>query len=97
MAERVRRIGGTTIRSISHIGQLQTIEDDNTDFVPAGEMVKRLMEDSGLMAKMLREAIVVCDKHRDSATSNALEEILDETERRTWFLFEVLQGANTAG
>jgi starvation-inducible DNA-binding protein len=97
MAERVRRIGGTTIRSISHIGQLQTIEDDNTDFVPAGETVKRLMEDSGLMAKMLREAIVVCDKHRDSATSNALEEILDETERRTWFLFEVLQGANTAG
>ena len=54
------------------------------------------MEDNGLMAKMLREAIVVCDKHRDSATSNALEEILDETERRTWFLFEVLQGANTA-
>jgi starvation-inducible DNA-binding protein len=48
------------------------------------------------MAKMLREAIVVCDKHRDSSTSNALEEILDEAERRTWFLFEVLQGANTA-
>jgi starvation-inducible DNA-binding protein len=96
MAERVRRIGGTTIHSISHIGQLQTIEDDNTDFVPAGEMVKRLMEDNRHMVKMLREAIAVCDKHRDSATSNALEEILDETERRTWFLFEVLQGANTA-
>ena len=59
-------------------------------------MVKRLMEDNGLMAKMLREAIVVYGKHRDSATSNPLEEILDETERRTWFLFEVLQGANTA-
>lgn len=97
MAERVRRIGGTTIRSISHIGQLQTIEDDNTDFVPAGEMVKRLMEDNGHMAKMLREAIALSDKHRDSATSNALEEILDETERRTWFLFEVLQGANATG
>jgi len=95
MAERVRRIGGTTIRSISHIGQLQTIEDDNTDFVPAGEMVKRLMEDNRHMVKMLREAIAVCDKHRDSATSNALEEVLDETERRTWFLFEVLRGANT--
>lgn len=95
IAERVRRIGGTTIRSISHIGQLQTIEDDNTDFVPAGEMVKRLMEDNRHMVKMLRRAIAVCDKHRDSATSNALEEILDETERRTWFLFEVLQGANT--
>jgi starvation-inducible DNA-binding protein len=95
MAERVRRIGGMTIRSISHIGQLQTIEDDNTDFVPAGEMVKWLMEDNRHMVKMLREAIAVCDKHRDSATSNALGEILDETERRTWFLFEVLQGANT--
>src|SRR5919108_509488 len=57
MAERVRRVGGTTIRSISHIGQLQTIEDDNNDFVPAGEMVKRLMEDNGHMAKTIRDAI----------------------------------------
>jgi len=92
MAERVRRIGGTTIRSISHIGQLQTIADDNDDFVPAGEVVKRLMEDNGHIAKMLRNAIEVCDKRRDSATSNALQEILDETERRKWFLFEVMQG-----
>jgi starvation-inducible DNA-binding protein len=92
MAERVRRVGGTTIRSIGHIGQLQTIEDDNDDFVPAGEMVKRLMEDNGHIAKNIREAITVCDKNRDSATSNALQEILDETERRKWFLFEVMQG-----
>jgi starvation-inducible DNA-binding protein len=94
MAERVRRVGGTTIRSISHIGQLQTIEDDNNDFVPPGEMVKRLMEDNAHMAKMIRDAITVCDKNRDSATSNALQEILDETERRKWFLFEVVQGLN---
>jgi starvation-inducible DNA-binding protein len=94
MAERVRRIGGTTIRSISHIAQLQTIADDNDDFVPAGEMVKRLMEDNGHIAKKIRDAIEVCDKHRDSATSNALQEILDETERRKWFLFEVIQGVN---
>ncbi len=92
MAERVRRIGGTTIRSISHIGQLQTIVDDNNDFVPSSEMVKRLMKDNGQMAKMLRNAIEVCDKQRDSAISNALQEILDETERRKWFLFEVMQG-----
>ena len=91
MAERVRRVGGTTIRSISHIGQLQTIEDDNDDFVPAGEMVKRLMEDNQRIAKNIRDAIAVCDKNRDSATSNALQEILDETERRKWFLFEVMQ------
>src|SRR5437660_3077705 len=92
MAERVRRVGGTTIRSISHIGQLQTIEDDNNDFVPAGEMVKRLMEDNGHIAKMIRDAIAVCDKNRDSATSNELQQILDETERRKWFLFEIMQG-----
>ena len=92
MAERVRRVGGTTIRSISHIGQLQTIEDDNDDFVPAGEMVKRLMGDNQHIAKKIRDAIAVCDKNRDSATSNVLQEILDETERRKWFLFEVMQG-----
>jgi starvation-inducible DNA-binding protein len=93
MAERVRRVGGTTIRSISHISQLQTIEDDNDDEVPAGEMVRRLMEDNGRMAKMQRDAITVCDKNRDSATSNQLQDILDKTERRKWFLFEIMQGA----
>jgi starvation-inducible DNA-binding protein len=92
LAERVRRIGGTTIRSISHIGQLQTIEDDNDEFVLAGEMVRRLMQDNAHMAEMQRAAIAICDQHRDPATSNALQEILDQTERRTWFLFEVEQG-----
>jgi starvation-inducible DNA-binding protein len=93
MAERVRRVGGTTIRSIGHIGQLQTIEDDNTPLVPAGAMVRILMEDNGHIAKMIREAIEVCDKNRDSATSNQLQDILDKTERRKWFLYEVLQGS----
>jgi starvation-inducible DNA-binding protein len=93
MAERVRRVGGTTIRSISHIGQLQTIEDDNSVVVPAGEMVRYLMEDNGHIAKMIRDAIAVCDKNRDSATSNLLQDILDKTERRKWFLYEVLQGS----
>jgi starvation-inducible DNA-binding protein len=92
MAERVRRVGGTTIRSISHIGQLQTIDDDNDDFVPAGQMIKRLMDDNAHIAQMIRAAIEVCDKQRDSASSNALQEILDETERRKWFLFEIMQG-----
>jgi starvation-inducible DNA-binding protein len=92
MAERVRRMGDTTIRSISHVGHLQTIADDNDDFVSAGEMTKRLMEDHGHIATMLRNAIEICDTHRVSATSNALQEILDETERRKWFLFEVRQG-----
>jgi len=92
MAERVRRVGGTTIRSIGHIGQLQTIDDDNDDFVPAGQMIKRLMDDNAHSAQMTRAAIEVCDKNRDSASSNALQEILDETERRKWFLFEIMQG-----
>jgi starvation-inducible DNA-binding protein len=93
MAERVRRVGGTTIRSISHIGQLQTIEDDNSDVVPAGEMIRILMEDNGHIAKMIRNAITVCDENRDSPTSNQLQDILDKTERRKWFLYEVLQGS----
>ena len=96
MAERVRKVGGTTVRSISHISELQTIADDNDDVVPAGEMVQRLMNDNAHIAKNIRGAIAVCDKSRDSATSNLLQEILDETERRKWFLFEVVQGdANT--
>jgi starvation-inducible DNA-binding protein len=90
MAERVRKIGGTTIRSIGHIAQLQAIDDDNDDLVPAEKMVKRLAEDNGRMAKSIRDAIVICDKNRDPATSNVLQDILDKTERRTWFLYELL-------
>lgn len=93
MAERVRRVGGMTIRSISHIGQLQTINDDNSNLVPAGDMVRILMEDNGHIAKMIRDAIAVCDKNRDSPTSNILQDILDKTERRKWFLYEVMQGS----
>ena len=91
LAERVRKIGGSTIRSIGHISQLQTIKDDNEEIVPAGEMVRRLMEDNAHIARMIRNAITVCDANRDSATSNNLQEILDATERRKWFLYEILQ------
>ncbi len=92
LAERVRRVGGATIRSISHISQLQTIQDDNDEFVPAGEMVRRLMEDNAHLAQMQRAAHEVCEKNRDVATASELETIIDETERRKWFLFEVYQG-----
>ena len=94
LAERVRRVGGTTIRSISHINQLQTIEDDNSEFVPAGEMVRRLMEDNAHLAKTQREAHQVCERSRDVATASLLEVIIDESERRKWFLFEIVQGVN---
>jgi starvation-inducible DNA-binding protein len=90
MAERVRKIGGMTIKSISHISQLQTLEDDNDELVSPEKMVKRLAEDNGRMAKAIRDAIFVCDKNHDSATSNLLQDILDKTERRKWFLFETL-------
>ena len=92
LAERVRRVGGATIRSISHISQLQTIQDDNDEFVPAGEMVRRLMEDNAHLAQLQRAAHEVCEKNRDVATASELEVIIDETERRKWFLFEVYQG-----
>jgi starvation-inducible DNA-binding protein len=91
MAERVRRIGGTSIRSISHISKLQTIQDDQDEFVPAQEMVQRLLEDNARIAKNIRAAIEVCAQNHDSATENVLEEILDQTERRKWFLFETNQ------
>ncbi len=93
MAERVRRIGGTTIRSISHIAELQTIFDDNEEFVAPGQMVERLLEDNRHMAEKQRAAIAVCEKNRDTPTANILQDILDQTERRIWFLYEVTQGA----
>ena len=92
LAERVRRIGGGTIRSISHISQLQTIQDDNDEFVPAGEMMRRLMEDNVHLVQMQRAAHEVCDQNHDVATASELETIIDETERRKWFLFEIYQG-----
>jgi starvation-inducible DNA-binding protein len=88
LAERVRKIGGTTIRSISHIRDLQGIEDDSDEVIPAAEMIRRLIDDNRRMAERQRAAIEVCSRNRDNATESVLEVILDETERRIWFLFE---------
>ena len=92
LAERVRRIGGTTIRSITHISQLQTIEDDNQDFMPPDKMIEELLEDNRHLAEMQRAAIEVCERNRDTPTSNILQDILDQTERRVWFLYEISAG-----
>ncbi|MBO0862370.1 MAG: DNA starvation/stationary phase protection protein [Chloracidobacterium sp.] len=92
LAERVRRIGGTTIRSIAHIHQLQTIADDNHDYVPPDKMIQELIKDNLQMAEQQRAAIEICDKNRDSVTSNTLQEILNETEKRIWFLYEISTG-----
>lgn len=92
LAERLRKIGGTTMRSISHIGQVQTLTDNNEDFVSADKMIAELLADNRKMAEAQRAAIEVCDDNRDTPTGNLLQEILDETERRIWFLFEVSTG-----
>jgi starvation-inducible DNA-binding protein len=92
LAERVRRIGGMTIRSISHISQLQSISDDNHDYVPPDKMIQELIKDNLRLAEQQRAAIAICDKNRDSVTSNTLQEILDQTEKRIWFLYEIITG-----
>ncbi len=94
LAERVRRIGGTTIRSISHIGKLQTIKDDNDAFVLPEEMVHRLIADNRQLAESQRAAIELCDQNRDTPTGNILQDILDQTEKRIWFLHAVSQGGH---
>jgi starvation-inducible DNA-binding protein len=92
LAERVRRIGGTTIRSITHISELQTISDNNNDFVSPDAMILELLKDNQQIAHNQRQAIKITDDNRDTPTSNLLQDQLDATERRIWFLFEVSQG-----
>ena len=89
LAERVRKLGGTTIRSIGDIAERQTIPDNDGEFVPPQAMVQRLVADNRHIAERQRAAIAVCDEHRDTPTGNLLQELLDQTERRIWFLFEI--------
>ena len=91
MAERMRKIGGTTLRSIGHIGRLQRIQDDDDDYVPPMEMIRRLLADNQQIAERQRAAIEVCDSRGDAPTGNILQDVLDQTERRIWFLYEVSQ------
>jgi starvation-inducible DNA-binding protein len=87
LAERIRKLGGTTIRSIGQISQLQNLHDDNDEFVAPINMLKRLMDDNKKLAQALRSAHAVCDEHHDVATASFLEVFIDETERRVWFLY----------
>lgn len=88
LAERVRKVGGTTIRSIGQIAKLQTIKDNEETYVPPREMLRELMNDNKAMAAAMRKAHKVVDDVEDAATAGLLENFIDETERRTWFLFE---------
>jgi starvation-inducible DNA-binding protein len=98
LAERVRKLGGITLRSIGQIAKLQTIQDNNDAYVPPREMLRELMEDNKKMAAAMRKAHKLADDNEDRGTAQLLELFIDETERRTWFLFEASrqEGANAA-
>ena len=98
LAERVRKLGGITLRSIGQISKLQTIKDNNEDYVPPRQMLRELMEDNKHMAEAMRKAHKIADDNEDRGTAQLLELFIDETERRTWFLFEASreEGSNAA-
>jgi starvation-inducible DNA-binding protein len=89
LAERVRKVGGLTIHSIEQISELKKISDDNDNFVEPCEMLRRLMEDNKELTSSMRQAHKVCGEHMDVATTSILENFIDETEKRVWFLFEL--------
>jgi starvation-inducible DNA-binding protein len=91
LAERVRKLGGMTIRSIDQISKLQKIKDDDEAYVSAKDMLKRLLDDNKEFAIRLRNAHKVCDENNDVATASFLELHIDEAEKRIWFLFEASQ------
>jgi starvation-inducible DNA-binding protein len=93
IAERVRKIGGTTLRSIGHIGRLQRVLDNDADFVTPLDMLAELRDDNKQLVASLRETHAICDDHDDVATASLIENWIDEAERRTWFLFEATRVA----
>ncbi len=94
IAERVRKIGGLTLRSIGNISRTQRVLDNDAEYVEPLDMLAELADDNKTLAARLREAHNVCDEHRDVATASLIEVWIDETERRTWFLFEATRRRN---
>ncbi|MEJ8571571.1 DNA starvation/stationary phase protection protein [Microbaculum marinum] len=88
MAERARKLGGTTLRSIGHIARLQRLADNDAEFVTAPDMLAELRDDNMQLLTFLRETHDLCDEHGDVGTASLLENWIDEAERRVWFLFE---------
>lgn len=88
IAERVRKIGGMTLRSIGHIARIQRVEDNDAQYVDPLDMLAELREDNKALAQRLREIHDMVNEHRDIATASLIEGWIDESERRTWFLFE---------
>ncbi|NGX95987.1 MAG: DNA starvation/stationary phase protection protein [Candidatus Afipia apatlaquensis] len=98
LAERVRKIGGTTLRSVGHLAKLTSIKDNDEKFVPPHEMLRELMEDNKKSVVAMRKAREIADKYDDTPTGNILDNFIDAAERRTWFLFEASrqEGGNEA-
>jgi starvation-inducible DNA-binding protein len=88
IAERARKIGGTTIRSIGHVGREQRILDNDAEYVDPQDMLAELRDDNQQLTREMRQVHELCDGYGDVATASLLENWIDETERRTWFLFE---------
>lgn len=94
LAERVRKIGGTTLRSIGHIARLQRVADNDADYVTPEDMLAELRDDNKDLVGRLREAHDLCEEHEDVATASLIEVWIDETERRVWFLFEATRSSH---
>jgi starvation-inducible DNA-binding protein len=92
IAERVRKIGGTTIHSIGHIARLQRVTDNDADFVDAADMLSELREDDKALVLRMRAVHSLCDDAGDVATASLLENWIDQAQRRIWFLFETTRG-----
>jgi len=97
IAERVRKLGEVTIRSIGQIARTQRVLDNEAEYVEPADMLAELMEDNKTLATRLREAHNVCEEGRDIATASLIEVWIDETERRTWFLFEAHRRQDSTG
>jgi starvation-inducible DNA-binding protein len=89
IAERARKIGGTTLRSISDVSRHQRLKDNNDESVAPQEMLAELCADNLELTRSLRSTHEICDQHNDVATASLIEVWIDQTERRTWFLFEI--------
>jgi starvation-inducible DNA-binding protein len=97
IAERMRKLGQPTIRSIGQIARMQRVLDNEAEYVEPEDMLAELMEDNKSLAARLREAHNVCEEGRDVATASLIEVWIDETERRTWFLFEAHRRMDSTG
>jgi starvation-inducible DNA-binding protein len=97
IAERIRKTGGSTLRSIGHIARVQRIKDNDAEFVDPLDMLAELREDNALLTSRLRAIHDLLDEHRDIASTSLIEGWIDETERRTWFLFESSRRGDRTG